>query len=86
MAVSGLICRKALFALAGPFLRVVFKPRNKPSHLAEPPFPVFKAHFNYAWLPWHCPRDLVYSSVCLGYPWEYTVSSPKTLGEQNLKL
>ena len=59
MTVSGLVSRIDLVG-TGRAISVLFGiigVRNKRSHLVEPPFPAFKAHFS-ATAGWHFSRDL----------------------------
>ena len=67
MAVSGLICRKALVA-TGRATSVLFGInglRNRSSYLVRPPFLVFTARFS-ATPGWHFPRALIESSLIGG--------------------
>ena len=65
MAMSGLICRKALVG-TGRAISVLFGINgNKPSYLVGPPFLVFMARFS-ATPGWHFSRALMESSLIGG--------------------
>ena len=63
---SGLVFKSDWVGRAISVLFGIIGVRNKRSHLVEPPFPAFKAHFS-ATAGWHFSRDLSRHLLIGGY-------------------